>query len=74
MAANNVHIPDELLSEIAAAAQADGKTPGDLLAEAARQLLEHRSLDQLAERGRTHAERAGRPDPVKAVRDVRRGR
>jgi hypothetical protein len=73
MASNNVHIPDELLSEITAVARADGKTPDDLLAEAARQMLEHRALDQLAERGRAHADRVGRPDPVKAVRDIRHG-
>ena len=73
---NNVHIPDELLSAMNAAAKAEGKTADDLLAEAARRYLEHKELDDLVGRGRRHAERSGhRPsDAVKAVRDVRRGR
>lgn len=76
MAANNVHIPDDLLSEMNAAAQAQGKTADDLVAEAARLYLEHRALDDLAVRGRAHAERTGRSasDAVAAVRDIRRGR
>jgi hypothetical protein len=73
---NNVHIPDELLSAMNAAAKAEGKTADDLLAEAARRYLEHKELDDLVGRGRRHAERSDhRPsDAVKAVRDVRRGR
>jgi len=59
MAANNVHIPDDLLSEMNAAAQAQGKTADDLVAEAARLYLEPRSLDDLAAHGR-HAKHAGR--------------
>ena len=76
MAANNVHIPDDLLNEMNAAAQAQGKTADDLVAEAARLYLEHKTLDDLAARGRAHAECAGRSasDAVAAVRDIRRGR
>jgi hypothetical protein len=73
---NNVHIPDELLTAVNAAAQAEGKTADALLAEAARRYLEHKELDDLVARGRSHAERAGRrpSDAVAAVRDIRRGR
>lgn len=73
---NNVHIPDQLLSAIDAAAQAEGKTADELLAEAARRYLAHKELDDLVTRGRTHAERAGRTpaEAVAAVRDVRHGR
>jgi hypothetical protein len=76
MAANNIHIPDDLLREMSAAAQVEGKTADDLVAEAARRYLDHRALDDLAARGRIHAERAGRSasDAVAAVRDVWRGR
>jgi len=73
---NNVHIPDELLSAMSAAAQAEGKTADELLAEAASRYLAHKELDDLAARGRTHAARAGRTpaNAVAAVRDIRRGR
>jgi hypothetical protein len=71
---NNAHIPDDLLNAMSVAAEAEGRTADDLLAEAARQFLEHKELDALALRGRGHVERFGRPDPVKAVRDIRRGR
>jgi len=76
MAANNIHIPDDLLSEMNAAAQAQGKTADDLVAEAARRYLDHKALDDLAARGSAHAKRAGRraSDAVAAVREVRRGR
>jgi metal-responsive CopG/Arc/MetJ family transcriptional regulator len=73
---NNVHIPDKLLSAMNAAAQAEGKTADELLAEAARRYLAHKELDDLVARGRTHAERVGRThaEAVTAVRDIRRGR
>ena len=76
MAANNVHIPDDLLSKMTAAALAQGKTADDLVAEAAGLYLEHKALDDLAASGRTHAKRAGRSasDAVAAVRDIRRRR
>ena len=75
-AQNNVRIPDDLLNEVTVAARAEGRTTDELVTEAARRLLEHRALDALAGRGRSHAERAGRnaSDAVAAVRDVRRGR
>jgi hypothetical protein len=69
---NNVHIPEELLNKLTAAAEAQGTTADELLAAAAHRFLEHKQLDELAARGRMYAERAGNPDPVKAVRDVRR--
>jgi len=73
---NNVHIPDDLRSAMNTAAQAEGKTADELLAEAARRYLAHKELDDLVARGRTHAERAGRTpaEAVRAVRDLRRGR
>jgi hypothetical protein len=71
---NTVHIPDDLLTAVSAAAQAEGKTADDLLAEAARRYLEHKELDELVERGRRHAARTGRrpSEAVMAVRDIRR--
>ena len=72
---NNVHIPDELLSAMSAAAQAEGRTADELLAEAACRYLAHKDLDVLVARGRNHAARAGRTpaEAVAAVRDIRRG-
>ena len=58
---NNVHIPDQLLSAMNVAAQAEGKTADELLADAARRYLAHKELDDLVESGTT-------------VRDIRRGR
>ena len=49
---NNAHIPHELLTAVNAAAQAEGKTADDLLAEAARRYQEHKELDELVEHGR----------------------
>jgi metal-responsive CopG/Arc/MetJ family transcriptional regulator len=69
----NVHIPDELLNELARLAEAQGTTVDELVATAVRTFLEHKALDALAIRGRIYAERAGNPDPVQAVRDARRG-
>ena len=73
---NNVHIPDDLLSAMNAAAEAEGTTANNLLAEAARRYLEHKELENLAARGRGHAQRAGRrpSGAVRAVRELRRGR
>jgi hypothetical protein len=73
---NNVHIPDNLLSAMSVAAQAEGKTADEVLAEAARRYLAHKELDDLVESGRTHAERVGRTpaEAVTTVRDIRRGR
>jgi len=73
---NNARIPDELLTAVNAAAEAEGKTSDDLLAEAARRYLEHKKLDDLVARGRIHAQRTGRrsSDSVTAVRAIRRGR
>jgi Arc/MetJ family transcription regulator len=73
MATQNLHLPDDLLAEVAAAAADSGKTPSELVTEAVRVYLEVKALKDLAARGRIYAERAGNPDPVKAVRDVRRG-
>jgi hypothetical protein len=73
---NNAHIPEELLTAVNAAAQAEGKTADDLFAEAARRYLEDKERDELVERGRSHAARTGRrpSDAVAAARDIRRGR
>ena len=69
----NVHVPEDLLAEAANAARDRGKTTDDLVSEALRLFLELKGLDVLPARGRIYAARAGTPDPVKAVRDVRRG-
>jgi hypothetical protein len=73
---NNLHVSDELLTQLQATAAANGKTTDELAEEAVRRLLEHQALDNLAARGATHAERVGRKpaDAVAAVREVRRGR
>lgn len=72
----NLHVSDELLTQLEATAAANGKTTDEMAEEAVRRLLEHQALDNLAERGRSHAERAGRKpaDAVRAVREVRRER
>ncbi|SPF40632.1 exported hypothetical protein [Candidatus Sulfopaludibacter sp. SbA4] len=61
---------------MSAAAQAEGKTADELLAEAACRYPAHKELDDLVARGRTHAARAGRTpaQAVAAVRETRRGR
>jgi hypothetical protein len=73
---NNLHVSEELLTQLQATAAANGKTTDEMAEEAVRRLLEHQALDNLAERGRSHAERAGRKpsDAVPAVREIRRGR
>jgi cytochrome c553 len=65
-----------LLSQLQAIAAASGKSTEELAEEAVRRLLEHQALDNLATRGSSHAERAGRKpsDAVADVRQVRRGR
>lgn len=70
---NNIRIPDDLLAELVAAAPSEGQTPDALAAQAIRRFLERKALDELIARGRIAAERAGNPDPVQAVRDIRRG-
>jgi hypothetical protein len=73
---NNAHIPDDLLNALTTAAETEGKTADELIAEAARFYLEHKGLDDLVSRGRSHAQRTGRKpsDAVAAVREIRRGR
>jgi hypothetical protein len=74
MATHNIQVSDELLAELRSKAAAEGKPVDELAEEALRRLLDHRGLDALAERGRIHAQRAGRKpsDAVAAVREIRR--
>ena len=72
----NVGVSDELLAAVDAAAKAQGKTADQLFEELGWRIVEHSGLDNLAARGRSHAERVGRKpeDAVSAVREVRQGR
>lgn len=53
---NNLHVPDELLAELRAKAEADGTTVDELAAEAPRKALQHGQWQDLIaygqERGR----------------------
>jgi hypothetical protein len=59
MAANNIHIPDDLLQAANAAAQTVGKTADELAADALRRYLAHRKLDELGKYGREQARKRG---------------
>ena len=79
MAANNAHIPGDLLNAVSAAAQAEGKTADELLAEAARRYLAHKELDGLVERGRSYSRRLNRKPSdvlrlIEESRNEQRGR
>ena len=56
---NNLHIPDDLLSEVNEAAGADGKTTDEIAADALRRFLAHRKLDELGKYGREQSARLG---------------
>lgn len=75
MATNNAHLPDDLLVALTAAAQAEGKTTAEILAEAVQRYLAHKELDGLVERGRSYAERLGRKpsDVARLIRESRTG-
>ncbi len=69
-----IKLPHDLLADLQEEATVEGKSVDELAEEAVRRMLEHKALNSLIERGKTYAARVGRRDPVKAVRDVRRGK
>jgi hypothetical protein len=74
MAANNVHLPDELLAELQSKAQAEGKTVDELAEEALRRGLDKSAwqdlLDYGGEQGR--ASRYTEEDVPRLVKEWRR--
>jgi hypothetical protein len=53
---NNLHIPDDLLADLRAKAQAEGKTVDELAEEALRQCLEERQWADIVNRTRPYVE------------------
>jgi metal-responsive CopG/Arc/MetJ family transcriptional regulator len=60
---NNLHIPDDLLSAVNEAANADGRTTDELAADALRRYLAHRKLEELGQYGREQSHRLGYTEP-----------
>ena len=56
---NNLHIPDDLLSAVNEAANAEGKTTDELAAHALQRYLAHRKLEELGKYGREQSRRRG---------------
>ena len=73
MATHNVHIPDDLLNAVIVAAQAEGRTPEELLAHAVGQYLAHRDLDDLVARGRAYSRHLNRKpsDVLRLIQESR---
>lgn len=72
-AQNNLHVPDELLTELRAKAAGEGKSVDELAEEALRKCLEDRKWQELLEYGRENAKRSGytESDVPELVRDWR---
>jgi len=76
---NSIHVSDELLAELQAKAQAEGKTVDELADEALRKGLEERSWQDLLAYGRERGRASGCteediPQVVKEWRREQRGR
>jgi hypothetical protein len=56
---NNLHIPDDLLSAVNEAANAEGKTTDELAADVLQRYLAHRKLEELGKYGREQSRRRG---------------
>ena len=56
---NNVHVSDELLAELQAKAQTEGKTVDELAEEALRKALEDRDWQDLLDYGRRTGRESG---------------
>ena len=71
---NNVRVSDPILEAMCREAQRTGVDVNGLFDEAAKQLLAHREVDELAAIGERHAHRRGfRPsDSVRLVREDRK--
>jgi len=72
----NVSVPEELLTAMADAARAEGKTPDQLFEEAGRKLLAQRRLRRLGRYGQAQSRRLGiRPrDVPRLIAESRRER
>jgi hypothetical protein len=70
---NNVRVSDSILEAMSREAQRTGMDVNGLFDEAAKQLLAHREVDELARLGERHARRLGLK-PSDAVRLVREDR
>lgn len=70
---NNVHVSESILEAMRREAQATGEDVNHLFEQAAKELLAHREVDDLASYGQSHARRLGlKPsDSVRLVREVR---
>jgi predicted transcriptional regulator len=76
---NSIHVSDELLAELQAKAEAEGKTVDELAEEALRKGLEERAWQNLLEYGRETGRASGYteddvPRLVKEWRREQRGR
>jgi hypothetical protein len=71
---NNVRVSDPILEAMSREAQRTGVDVNGLFDEAAKQLLAHREVDELAAIGERHAHRRGlKPsDSVRLVREDRK--
>jgi len=75
--AATIHIPEDLLAELQAKAEADGKTVDELAEETLRKGLEERSWQELLEYGRERGRAFGLTSEEQAadiVHDWRKGR
>jgi hypothetical protein len=74
MAANNLHIPDELLADLQAKALAEGKTVDELAAETIRTGLADRQWQELLAYGRETGRASGyiEEDVPRVVKEWRR--
>ena len=74
MASNTIHVSDELLAELRAKAQAEGKTVDELADEALRKGLEERAWQDLVDYGRETGRASGytAEDVPEIVRNRRR--
>jgi hypothetical protein len=69
MAANNVHLPDDLLAQAEQFAESQGRTADELAAEAVRRYLAHEKLDELSRYGHRKARELGIEDLSAEERD-----
>ena len=71
-----ITLTSELFEEVSEQARAEGKTPDELVAEAARRLLRTRKLDLFVDRNRRDAEAKGlrESDVPRLISEYRRER
>jgi hypothetical protein len=73
---NTITLPEELQSQMEAAAIAEGRSLTEVYTEAAQRYLAHRHLDDLGRRGHAYAVAQGRKpsDVLRLIEESRRGR